>query len=305
MVSTISATATSSGRHQAAPRAEAEKPLSSVVLSSGRDHLRRPVRDPDLRVLLLLPHPLDPVRHRVHRAGQLPAVLLRALPGAGLHQHLHLRLPHLRGEGRPRSAAGPAADLPDRGPRLPALGGLLPGPGLHHRHRHHLQDLDGPVRRLDQPGSRGVRHHRTGLVDRPVAGALQHHPDRRLEGRRHRDPHLHRRPGGHPAGVLRGGEGRRGQRVAELLAHHPAAGDAGHRDGRPVVADRWAALLRDDLGHHRRRTRLRQRRDRFADLQAVPGRLLRLVDGRQRDLVHRRHRHRPPGAVAPQPAGGN
>ena len=89
----------------------------------------------------------------------------------------------------------------------------------------------------------------------PVAGALQHRPDRRLEGRRHRHPDLHRRPGRHPAGVLRGRPGRRGEQVAELLAHHHPAGDAGHGHGRPPVADRRSALVRADLGHHRRRAR--------------------------------------------------
>ena len=56
---------------QAGAQTEAAQPLSPVVLPAGRDHLRRPVRDPDLRLVLLLPHPLDLVRHRVHRAGQL------------------------------------------------------------------------------------------------------------------------------------------------------------------------------------------------------------------------------------------
>ena len=38
--------------------------------------------------------------------------------------------------------------------RLSALGGVLPGAGVHDRHGHHVQDLDGPVRRADQQDPR-------------------------------------------------------------------------------------------------------------------------------------------------------
>ena len=224
MVSTISAPATTDASGSAGRRAEAAQPLPPVVLPTGRDHLRRPVRDPDLRLVLLLLHPLDAVRHRVHRAGQLPPVLRRAgaarlLVNTFIYGFLTSAAKVVLG-----LLLGLLLTSQIVGPRLPAVGGVLPGAGVDHRHRHHLQDLDGPVRRGDQPVPGGLRHHRAGLADRPVAGALQHHPGRHLEGRRHRHPDLHRRPGRHPAGVLRGREGRRRQQVAELLAHHGAAG---------------------------------------------------------------------------------
>ena len=46
-------------------------------------------------------------------------------------------------------------------------------------------------------------------------------------------------------------------RLAELPAHHAAAGAAGYGDGCPAVADRWPAVLRADLGDHQGRPRLR------------------------------------------------
>ena len=52
--------------------------------------------------------------------------------------------------------------------------------------------------------------------------------------------------------------------------------------------DRRAALLRPDLGDDPRRPRLHLRRDRLGDLQAVPGRLLRPLDRRQRRPVRPR-----------------
>ena len=255
MVSTISATATSEKAGTPRAPAEAAQSLSPVVLPAGRDHLHRPVRDPDLRLVLLLPHPLDPVRHRVHRTGQLPAVLQRTRPARVVDQHLHLRLRHLGLKVVLGLLLGLLLTSQIVGPRLPALGGVLPRAGVDHRHRHHVQDLDGPVRRRDQPVPGRVRHRRPRLVDRSVAGSLQHRPDRRLEGRRHRHADLHRRAGRHPAGVLRSGPGGRGQQVAELLAHHHSAGDAGHGHRGPAVADRWSAVLRADLGDHRRRIR--------------------------------------------------
>ena len=72
--------------------------------------LRRPLPRPDLRVVLLLAHPLDAVRRRVHRLRQLRAVLPGAAARPGLHQHLHLRVPDLGREGRARPAARRASD---------------------------------------------------------------------------------------------------------------------------------------------------------------------------------------------------
>ena len=61
---------------------QAECSLPAVVLPAGGVHLRRPVHRPDPLVLLLQPHPVDALRHRVHRLGQLRPVL----PGAVLLQ---------------------------------------------------------------------------------------------------------------------------------------------------------------------------------------------------------------------------
>ena len=88
----------------------------------------------------------------------------------GLTQHADLRGRDLRAQGRPRHAAGRAADRADHRPRLPALGRLLPGAGQHDRRRPHLPGADGPDRGRDQPGARRRRHRRPGLAGRPEAG---------------------------------------------------------------------------------------------------------------------------------------
>ncbi len=50
-----------------------------------------------------------------------------------------------------------------------------------------------------------------GWLTNPHLAIYLDRPGRRLEGRRPGDGHLHRRPGLHPSGVLRGRRGRRGQ----------------------------------------------------------------------------------------------
>ena len=52
-----------------------------------------------------------------------------------------------------------------------------------------------------------------------------------------------------------------------------------------ALADRRPALLRPHLVHDARRPGVRLRRHRVGDLQAVPGRVLRPLDGRQRGAV--------------------
>ena len=92
-----------------------------------------------------------------------------------------------------------------------------------------------------------------GLADRPVARALLGRAGRCLEGRRARDGHLHRRPRLDQPRLLRGGEHRRRHPLADVLAHHPAAGAARDRHGHHPVADRRPALVRPDLGDDPRR----------------------------------------------------
>ena len=138
-----------------------------------------------------------------------------------LHPHLHLRLPHLGGEGGARHSAGPGTDLPHHRPRLPPLGGVLPGAGLHHRGRVDIQDLDGPVQRADQQNVGGGRHHRPRLAHRPQPRPLLGDLGRHLERRRHRHLDLHRRHGRHPPGILRSRQSRRLQRPANVSSTSP------------------------------------------------------------------------------------
>ena len=80
-------------------------------------------------------------------------------------------------------------------------------------------------------------------------------------------------------------------RPGDRLGHHP-------------VADRWPALVRPDLVDDQGRTRVRLRRHRVGDLQAVPGRVLRLVHGGKRRLVLVGDDHRRATDPVAQPRGG-
>ena len=186
-------TATAPGRTSTSPGATArragqapahEELVPHVVLHPGRRVLRRPLPRPDHRVVLLLAHPLDAVQRRVHRLRQLRAVLPGAAARPGLHQHVHLRVPDLGGEGRPRPAARRLPELADHRPRLPARGGVLPGARQRHRGRHPVQGAHGSVRRADQRGARRRRHRGTRLADRSVPRAGLGRDRRHLEGRR-------------------------------------------------------------------------------------------------------------------------
>ena len=75
----------------------------------------------------------------------------------------------------------------------------------------------------------------------------------------------------------------------------------GNRLGDHPFADRWFAIVRFDLGHDRRRSRLRLRRDRLGDLQAIPGRLLWPVHGRQRGALPASDRHHHPADLVAEP----
>ena len=115
---------------------------------------------PDVRVVLLQPHPLDAVRHRVHRPGELRPVLLGAELVTGLHEHAHLRLvtsgakvvlglalavlltSQIFGRGYLRTVVF-----------FPVLVSTI-GVGIT------FKVLHGPVRRARQRGARRVRHRR-------------------------------------------------------------------------------------------------------------------------------------------------
>ena len=87
-------------------------------------------------------------------------------------------------------------------------------------------------------------------------------------------------------------------------AHHAAARPAGHRHGDHPLPDRRPAVLRPDLGYDQGRSRLRLRRHRVGDLQAIPGRLLRPVHGRQRRAVPGSDRHHRSADLVAEPRGG-
>ncbi len=288
------------GRAGQAPAQAESVPL--LVLCARRRHLRRPVPRADVRVVLLQPDPLDDLRLALHRLRELRQLLPRAGARLGPDPHPGLRGRHLRAQGGARPAAGPAADLTDRRPRLPALGGLLPGAGQHHRRRPDLHRADEPRARPDQRVAERDRRPRPGLADGPGLRAALGRPGRRLEGRGPGDAHLHRGHRLDPPGVLRGGPRRRRQRDGQLLQDRAPPGPPGHRHSGHPVADRRAALVRPDLGDDQRRPRLHLRRDRVGDLQAVPGGLLRPVHRRQRDPLPGRHGDHPAAVLVPRRA---
>src|SRR5690606_25440784 len=74
-------------------------------------------------------------------------------------------------------------------------------------------------------------------------------------------------------------------------------------DGRHPVAHRRPAVLRPHLGDDQRRARVHERRHRLGHLQAVPGGLLRPVDGGQRGAVRRRGRRHGPRVPGPATTG--
>ena len=87
--------------------------------------------------------------------------------------------------------------------------------------------------------------------------------------------------------------------VLLVLTYHPAACPPGDRDRGHPFADRRVEVVRPDLDHDRRWSRLCLRHHCFGDLQAVPGRLLWPVDGRKRGAVPAGERHhRAPDLVA-------
>src|SRR5690606_29091833 len=134
------------GGGRPAGRSSAPQPIPHLVLPAGRDPLHDLLPGPDVRLVLLQPHPLEPVRVRVHRAGELRPVLPGTGPGHRVDQHDHLRGRDLGPQGRARAAVRRAADLADHRPRVPAFRGVLPGAGQPDRRRDHLPGADGPVR---------------------------------------------------------------------------------------------------------------------------------------------------------------
>ena len=144
--------------------------------------------------------------------------------------------------------------------------------------RELMHPTEGLINSTHRPG----RPHRAEVADRPPDRAAVGRPRRRVEGRRAGDGDLHRRHPVDPPGAVRVGLRRRRRRMGAVPLHHPPAQQAGdvHRD--PVVVRGWTAHVRPDLDHDRRWPRLHDRRPHLDDLQAVPGRLLRALDRRQR-----------------------
>ena len=130
---------------------------------------------------------------------------------------------------------------------------------------------------------------RAEVADRPADRPAVGRPRRRLEGRRAGDGDLHRRHRVDPVGAAGVGVRRRRQCLGPVPLRHPPAEQAGDVHGDPAVVHRRAAVVRPDLDDDRWGTRLHHRRARLDDLQALPGRLLRPLDRRQRDPVHPRH----------------
>ena len=209
MVSTISATATSekAGRPRAVAEAESPYPLWFYLPAAIIFVVLFIV--PTFASFYFSPHPLDAVRHRVHRVRQLPSVLQRAGPAQGLINTFIYGFITSGLEGGPRPAARSCCSPPRSSAAatcasvvfFPVLVSTI-GIGIT------FTDPDGPVRRADQPGPRASSASTgPGWLTDPNLRSVQHRADRRLEGRRARHADLHRRHRRHPAGVLRGGHG--------------------------------------------------------------------------------------------------
>ena len=133
--------------------------------------------------------------------------------GSGLTQHADLRGDHQRAQGRARHGARGPADRP----RSSAAGSCARWSSSRSWSARSASaspsGADATRHRRDQPVPRRRRHPGPGWLGRPAPGAVLGGAGRRLEGRRPRHGHLHRRHPVHPAGVLRGGAGRRRRRA--------------------------------------------------------------------------------------------
>ena len=99
------------------------------------------------------------------------------------------------------------------------------------------------------------RHQGAGLAHRSEARAAVGCAGRCLARRRPRDRHLHGRHRLDQPRLLRGLDDRRRHRLAELLEHHAAAGEARDGDRDHPLADRRPPLVRPHLGDDARRSR--------------------------------------------------
>ncbi|MFD2351297.1 extracellular solute-binding protein [Nonomuraea ferruginea] len=229
--------------------------------------------------VLLRADPVDAVRQRVRRPGQLPRLPLRAEPARRLPEHDRLRRGHQRAEGGARPAAGRAAHVQAAAARLPARGGVLPGPGLHRGGRHHLQRAAPPGHR---PGEQGPRAGRASTA--PTGSATPRPRCCRsrwsTSGRAWAWPPSSTSPGScrSRATTTRRSRSTGGRRLAPVPARDAAAVLARHLLGDHPVVHRRAAVVRPHLDDDAGRSRLHQRRHRLDHLQAVSGGLLRPVD---------------------------
>ena len=293
MVSTISATATSEKVGKPGPQRKRQEPLSPVVLPPGRDHLRRPVRGPDVRVVLLLPHPLDPVRHRVHRVRQLRRRSSPSRPCADrfINTFIYGFLTSAA-EGRARPAARRCCSPPRSSARgylravvfFPVLVSTI---GIGITFKVLMDPFDGLINQsLAVFGITGP-----GWLTDPYLALYTRRPGRRLEGRRHRHADLHRRASSripqeyYEAARIDGAGAWQIFRHITLPLVRPATATViilsligGLRSFELI----WA-MTSGGPGFSSDVLALR-------DLQAVPGRLLR--------PVHRRQRHPVPGRDA-------
>src|SRR5215475_11267076 len=93
--------------------------------------------------------------------------------------------------------------------------------------------------------------------------------------------------------------------MEDFARDHDTAFERGDGDRHHPLADRWPSILRHHLGHHGRRPRLHERRDRVRDLQGIPGRLLWSLVRWERRAVPRGHGDHGSACVrAQQKAGG-
>ena len=164
--------------------------------------------------------------------------------------------------------------------------------GVHrHDHRHHLAPAPGSRRRGHlRPSRRGYSARGDAVVLDGKRRAA------RTDVRQHlgRVPFLHgkpaRRPAGNPQRAVRGLHHRRGERAAEVLAHHGPAACAHHHQHRHAGFHLDHAGVPPGLDDHGRRSPARNRsagnlhvQDRFRDPEVLP----RL--GERRDRPHALH----------------
>ena len=97
---------------------------------------------------------------------------------------------------------------------------------------------------------------------------------------------------------------RRGKRLSEFLERDASPLAPCHGDGDHPEPHRRASIVRPDLGDDARRPGLHVRRDGVGHLQAVPGRLLRAFDGRQRRPFRSGRRDHRSAVLFPEPERG-